>query len=389
MKIMPIRSQKDHEAALQRASQLMTKADQKSLDELDLLQALIELWERTRYEIPAPTPLEAIRFRMEQNGLKPRDLEPYLGSRSRVSEILSGDRPLSIDMIRALHRHLGIPAVSLIGSDKDDSSKSQRPSKAALDKLRTFGVLKPQEEFSAFLTRAFHGCAPAAVLRKTRTKRTNAKTDFAAIQAWCGAVLVKAESRKVKRTKLPCEPKFGRELAQLSVQPHGPILAREALAHKGIIFLSLDHLPGTFLDGAALRRSDGTPIIALTIRHDRIDNFWFTLLHEYAHVCHHLKDDTTVILDDLDVKSSEEIEAEADEFAQSSLIPKTLWRRIASPDLTPQDVEDIAAEASVHPAVVAGRWQREHNDYRRFSKMLGRSEVRCQFAARDSDNGSS
>jgi len=387
MKVMPIRSQEDYTTALERASLLISKNDPKSLDELEILQALIEQWERARYEIPAPTPLEAIRFRMSHDGLKPRDLEPYLGSRSRVSEVLSGNRPLSIDMIRALHRHLGIPAESLIGSGDDEDLKPQQPSKAALDKLKTFGVMKPHEEFSAFLARAFQNSAPAAMLRKTRTKRTNAKTDFVAVQGWCSAVLIKASAQKVERTKTSCRPAFGRELAQLSVHSNGPALARDALAEKGIVLISLEHLPGTFLDGAALRREDGTPVIALTLRHDRVDNFWFTLLHEYAHVCYHLNSETRVILDDLEVKSTEDIESEADEFARTSLIPQPLWHRIESPDLTLEEITDIAAEARIHPAIVAGRWQRDHNDYRRFSKMLGRGEVRPLFMREVSNPG--
>lgn len=377
MKIMPIRSKEDYEKALNRASTLISMSDQKSLDELEILQTLIERWENAWYEIPGPTPLEAIRFRMQREGLKPRDLEPFIGSRSRVSEVLSGHRSLSIDMIRALHRHLGIPAASLIGDQED--LKPQPPSKAALNKLKTFGVMKSQEDFPSFLARAFKSNAPKAMLRKTRTIRTNAKTDFAAIQAWCAAVLVKANAEKVERSKRPHKPSFGRELAQLSLHSRGPASARDALAGMGIILIVLEHLPGTFLDGAALCRDDGTPIIALTLRHDRIDNFWFTLLHEYAHVCCHLKGETKVILDDLEVKSSEDIETEADEFAQAALIPQPLWHRIEPDNLTMEDIEDIAREARVHPAIVAGRWQREHNEYRRFSKMLGRGEVRFQF----------
>jgi HTH-type transcriptional regulator / antitoxin HigA len=157
------------------------------------------------------------------------------------------------------------------------------------------------------------------------------------------------------------------------------VLAREALASGGVIFVTLDHLPGTFLDGAAMCRDDGVPIIALTLRYDRLDNFWFTLLHEYAHVCHHLNGNTTVILDDLEVRSSVDIESEADAFAQAALIPPMLWARVTSPDLNPGDVIRIAADAEVHPAIVAGRWQREYGDYRRFSKMLGRGEVRAQL----------
>src|ERR1700761_5364717 len=113
MNVTPIRSEAHYEAALDRIAALISKSDQRSLDELEVLQTLVEKWDREHNAVELPTPVEAIRFRMQQGNLKPRDLEPYIGHKSRVSQVLSGRRPLSIDMIRALHRHLGIPLASL------------------------------------------------------------------------------------------------------------------------------------------------------------------------------------------------------------------------------------------------------------------------------------
>ncbi|MGZ6185856.1 MAG: ImmA/IrrE family metallo-endopeptidase [Candidatus Binataceae bacterium] len=382
MNVIPIRSEAHYEAALERMNVLIGKHDQRSLDELEVLQTLVEKWDRENNVMALPTPVEAIRFRMKQGDLKPRDLEPYIGHKSKVSEVLSGRRPLSIDMIRALHRHLGIPLASLVGPDEDDRNEP-RLTKSAMKTLASFGVLRQREHYSAFLTRAFAGTALPAMLRKTRTERTNAKTDVNALEAWCAAVLVKASSFKPPRKRHAISREFGRELARLSSKPNGPALVRDALAQVGVAFVVLEHLPGTFLDGAALCRTDSTPVIAMTVRHKRLDNFWFTLLHEYAHVCCHLTSGTKIILDDLDVKSAGSIEREADEFAQSSLIPPEIAQKLESDELSPEDVIRIAAEAEVHPAVVAGRWQREHNDYRRFAKMLGRGEVSAQLLAND------
>lgn len=381
MNVTPIRSEAHYEAALDRMNVLIGKHDQRSLDELEVLQTLVEKWDRENNNVMTlPTPVEAIRFRMKQGNLKPRDLEPYIGHKSKVSEVLSGRRPLSIDMIRALHRHLGIPLASLVGPDEDDRNEP-RLTKSAMKMLASFGVLRQKEHYSAFLGRAFAGTALPAMLRKTRTERTNAKTDVNALEAWCAAVLVKASSFKPPRKRHAISPEFGRELARLSSKPDGPTLVRDALAQVGVAFVVLEHLPGTFLDGAALCRTDLTPVIAMTVRHKRLDNFWFTLLHEYAHVCRHLTGETKIILDDLDVKSADSIEREADEFAQSALIPTRIAQKLESNELSPEDVIRIAAEAEVHPAVVAGRWQREHNDYRRFAKMLGRGEVSAQLLA--------
>jgi HTH-type transcriptional regulator/antitoxin HigA len=139
----------------------------------------------------------------------------------------------------------------------------------------------------------------------------------------------------------------------------------------------MPHLPGTYLDGAAMRRpADGAPVIALTLRHDRIDNFWFTLLHEFCHVARHLGAESSLIVDDLEVASRAKLELEADAFAQEALVPKGTWKLADNPELTSEEVTDVASRAGVHPSIVAGRWQRTYSDYRRFSKLIIRGEVR-------------
>lgn len=379
MRVSPIRNDEGYQAALVRASTLIQREDEKSLDELDVIQALVERWERNQYELSSPTAVDAIRFRMLQRGLRPRDLEPYIGSRARVSEILSGKRALSIDMIRALNRHLHIPAASLISEADNSTSRALTlPSKAAMEKLYTFGVMKSRETYESFISRAFPPSSAPALLRKTRTERTNAKSDQSALQAWCASVILKADAIELP-TRKKIKPEWGSEIARLSQLEDGPTRVSSALLKRGIIFLVLEHLPGTYLDGAALCRSDGTPVIAMTLRHDRLDNFWFTLIHEYCHAARHLTPDRRYIVDDLDVKGSSAIEDEADTFAQDTLISKELWREHSSPDLDTEGVVALAALAKVGPAVVAGRWQREYQDYRRFSKLLGRGEVRARL----------
>jgi HTH-type transcriptional regulator/antitoxin HigA len=381
VKITPIRNEESHRAYLDRASTLITRTDQDSLDELELLQLVIDRWERSQYEFSAPSPIDAIKFRMAQLGLKPRDLEPYVGSRSRVSEVLSGARPLSIDMIRALHFHLGIPAASLIAAPPTETARKRpSPSNAAIEKLKSLGVLKPGETIAQFVDRYLPPAAQPARLRKTRTDRTNAKTDLPALEVWCAAVIMKADAVNISGSGPGPTEEGGRELARLSVHPDGPARVPETLRAMGVAFVVLDHLPGTYLDGAALCRTDGIPVLAMTLRHDRLDNFWFTLLHEYCHVIRHLRGDRRMILDDLDVKTSDEIEDEADAYARDTLVPPDVWLRYHSPDMGQEEVAAVAAEAGVHTAIVAGRWQRENNDYRRFSKVLGRGQVRCHFA---------
>jgi len=376
MTIRPIRTSEDHQLALKRAASLFGLGSQKDRDELEVLQALIERWERSQHSIEAASPAQAIKFRMAQAGLSQRDLIPYLGSKSRVSEILNGQRQPTVDQIRALNQHLGIPVASLIGSFKHEPAVGpSSTSIAAEGALRRLGVMKAKENLAGFLSRSKASAPAVAMLRKTRTERTNAKTDMAALEAWCGAALLRAEEITIERVKIRDRKKAARQLAQLSTLPNWQNQIVAALHRLGIVLVILEHLPGTFLDGAAMCRSDGVPVIALTLRHDRLDNFWFTLLHEFAHVVCHLSPDRQVILDDLDVASSETIESEADSFARNALIPPAIWKQI-NEDSSTEDVLEAAEKAGVHPAIAAGRWRFEHSDYRRFSKLIGRSEVK-------------
>ncbi len=115
MKIKPVKTKKDHAAALKRIETLMTaKPGTPAGDELDVLVTLVEAYEAKHTPIGNPDPVAAIQHRMEAMGMDRKDLEPILGSRSRVSEILNRKRKLSIEMIRNLHSQMGIPASALI-----------------------------------------------------------------------------------------------------------------------------------------------------------------------------------------------------------------------------------------------------------------------------------
>ncbi len=110
MNIKPIKTEADYEAALGEIESLMAaSADSPQGDRLDVLATLVEAYEAKHHAIDAPDPIDAIKFRMEQAGLSRRDLEPMIGGRGRVSEVLGGRRGLTLPMIRRLHAGLGIP----------------------------------------------------------------------------------------------------------------------------------------------------------------------------------------------------------------------------------------------------------------------------------------
>lgn len=121
--VKPIRSESDYEAALAELESLWgSKAGTARGDRLDVLATLIDAYEAEHYPMDPPDPIEAIKFRMEQQGLKRRDLEEIIGSRTRIAEVLNRKRGLSIAMIRRLHERLGIPAEVLIRPTRKDAA---------------------------------------------------------------------------------------------------------------------------------------------------------------------------------------------------------------------------------------------------------------------------
>ena len=129
--IQPLRTEADYETALAWIDELMS-AEPGSPEgrELDVLVDLVDLYERSHQPMGYPDPVAAIEFRMEQAGLGPRDLIPFIGSRAKVSEVLSGKRPITMPVARALHEHLGIPADVLLRPS--DYSRNKPP--AELDR---------------------------------------------------------------------------------------------------------------------------------------------------------------------------------------------------------------------------------------------------------------
>jgi HTH-type transcriptional regulator/antitoxin HigA len=116
MRIHPIRTEADHDAAVSRIAELIgAKPDTAEGEELDILATLVDAYEAKHHAIDAPDPIAAIQFRMEQQGLTRKNLEPLIGSRARVSEVMTRRRPLTLAMIRRVRDELGISADLLVG----------------------------------------------------------------------------------------------------------------------------------------------------------------------------------------------------------------------------------------------------------------------------------
>jgi len=113
--VRPIHTETEHEEAIRELEKLWDNPEEEAQERLEVLSILIESYEKAHHALPAPDPIEAIKFQMEQSGLTHNDLTPYIGSRTRVFEVLTKRRALTLNMIRRLHYGLGIPAESLLG----------------------------------------------------------------------------------------------------------------------------------------------------------------------------------------------------------------------------------------------------------------------------------
>lgn len=396
--VRAIKSQQDYAAAMARVEALWDVDEgTPEADELEVVSTLIEAYEDRHFPTEAVSPVDAIRFRMDQQGLTNRDLVPLIGSPNRVSEVLNGKRSLTLAMIRALHTALKIPADLLIAESRgrvpaEDSaiewSRFPVAQLAARGWIKTTKNLKDNaEEIMRSMIKSAGGFEAAALSlrKKTDGSRRNAKMDGYALHAWCLHVLVEGRDKELaKRYKAgSVTPSFLTEVVRLSTRRDGPRAAQIHLAAHGIALVIARHLPRTHLDGAVMMALEGHPVIGMTLRHNRLDNFWFCLLHELAHIGRHLgSDSSAVFIDDLDLAANDDDakEIEADEWAREASIPSNAWlRHPLANSQTIHNVCTLASELGISPAIVAGRVRRASNNYRRLSDMVGNGEVRKQF----------
>jgi HTH-type transcriptional regulator / antitoxin HigA len=137
--------------------------------------------------------------------------------------------------------------------------------------------------------------------------------------------------------------------------------------------------------------TSGIPVIGLTLRFDRLDSFWFTLLHEVAHIALHydfLIQNNEAFIDDMEIRSDDAQEREADEFARTTLIPDQFidqveWSLASSHD----DLVRVATRARVHVAIVAGRWQRDNQNYKKFARLIERDALRPMLQSEEHMKG--
>jgi len=210
--------------------------------------------------------------------------------------------------------------------------------------------------------------------------RKSSTSDAALLSIWLSKVKSIAEVNVMSGSM----PSFNglskqqlKDIARLSIDPNVINSLPSIMERYGIVLVYERSLPATKVDGVVFRLSSGHPVIGLSFRYSRIDYFWFTLLHELAHVCLHIDELRSPILDDLDVETQDKVEIAANRLAKGSFVDRSEWRN-CEPKYNKSDeaVEKFAAKIGIHKGVIAGLLRKELGDYSIYSKMVNEINIR-------------
>ena len=267
--------------------------------------------------------------------------------------------------------------------DVDDVVWRQMPARE-MAKRRWFDVPRGAdliERTKAYFLEAA-GQQFASALHRKKMRGSTPPNEYSLL-AWQARVLERARTSIEEEAMPPfrLDDRWLIELVRLTRRKDGPKRARQLLAEHGIVLVTEEHLPGTYLDGAAMLISGDRPVIGLTLRHDRLDNFWFVLFHELGHIFLHLFDGLRYDFFDEEGSGTEDkVEIEADRFALNSLIPDELWDQCLSRFALSEEAVRMDAEMlNIDASIVAGRIRKERNNYTILSGLVGHQVVRRQL----------
>ena len=331
-------------------------------------------------------------------GWTQRQLADVLGVKEQQVQRYERDRyaTISLGRLNAVSESLGIRISGLLKAAApdveplSDFEESLEPSLYPLSvmnsrgwlgeniNLRQMSLSQKKGALAKFFAPIDFHEASVAMHKKTIAAK-NPQTQ-AALLAWQARVLWLASQRKGDSkpfTKIDIE--VLRQLVHLSRREDGPQAAVDLLLQHGVIVVFEQHLPKTKLDGAAMILDGRYAVIGISTRHDRIDNFWFVLLHELGHIMLHwgplLRQG---FIDEEVEKSDNGLEIEANEFARNLIVPDEAWNSsFVRYSQSPQVLKEFAAKWSVHEALIAGRVRFERNDYKAFSDMVGSGQIRA------------
>lgn len=270
-----------------------------------------------------------------------------------------------------------------VWSDASDVAWSQLPYKEMIKRnwLQVAKNDNPIEAAKSYFLEAAGSQFATAYHRKKM--RSGSVPNEYALLAWQARILEKAREtfRAGDVGEFDHNDGWIKHLVALTRRDDGPRKAQKLLAEHGVVLVVERHLPGSYLDGAAMLGDSDRPVVGLTLRYDRLDNFWFVLLHELGHVFLHLFDGMRYdFFDEEGGNQLDQVEREADKFALDALIPADLWDQCLSRFALSEEAVEIDAEnLGIDPSIIAGRIRKERNDYTILNKLVGKDKVRSQL----------
>lgn len=322
----------------------------------------------------------------EKLGMKPQQVQRYEATDymgASLGRLIEISKALGVKASESFEGPKQATGSVFAWSNADDIVWAQLPyqemiKRKWLDLPRGADPIKRVKEY--FLRAA--GPQFATALHRKKMRSGNVPNEYALL-AWQARILERARE-KIKAGEVgtfELDDRWLPELARLTKRDDGPKRVRDLLAEKGIVLIVEPHLPGSHLDGAAMLADGDIPVVGLTLRYDRLDNFWFVLMHELGHVFLHLFDGLRFdFFDEEDTTNMDDIEMAADKFALDTLVPEEKWELCLSRfAMTDGAVRMDAERLGISASIIAGRIRKERNDYTLFNDLLGLKTVQSQL----------
>jgi HTH-type transcriptional regulator/antitoxin HigA len=320
----------------------------------------------------------------EKLDLKPQQIQRYEATEYKgasLARLIEVSRALGVNISGTFGGARAAEGSVFVWPDSGDVAWGQFPYKEMI-RRKWFSAPKganPVECAKRYFLEAAGGQFVTALHRK-KMRSGNVPNEYALL-AWQARVLELAREAARELGEFEPNDSWLPDLVALTREEDGAAAARRLLARKGIVLAVERHLPGSYLDGAAMLDENDRPVIGLTLRFDRLDNFWFVLLHELGHVFLHLEEGQRYdFFDEEGASNSDALEREADQFALNALIPEEKWDRCLSRFALSEEAVLIDAETlGIHPGIIAGRIRKERGDWTILTSLVGQGEVRRQL----------
>ena len=330
----------------------------------------------------------------EKLGVKPQQIQRYEATDyqgASLARLIKTSRALGVKVSGTFEGTKQAGGSVFVWGDVDEIVWGQLPYKEMI-KRKWFDVplnANPLEKVKEYF---LHAAGPqfATAYHRKKMRSSNVPNEYALL-AWQVRVLERSRHlvQHGELAEFELDDRWLPELVCLTMRKDGAKRARQLLAEKGIALVIERHLPGSYLDGAVMLGDADRPTIGLTLRYDRLDNFWFVLLHELGHVFLHLFAGLRFdFFDEESASDTDSIEVEADQFALNALIPEKLWDQCLSRfALSEESVRIDADNIGIDPSIIAGRIRKERNNYTILNALVGQDWVRPQFEEAVDDLG--